>query len=195
MRLFTLTRSPIGRSLRRSALLSAVSLLAVIATHTPQVLAQAGAPADAGGVNIYAGLLASSFTLRYREQKIQGAAAFIDIAGKSPLGLEAEARWLAFPATQNVHIATRLIGPRYRWKRGRYQVYVKGLAGVGSLAFADQYARGSHVVFAPGGGIDFRPVGRLYVRLVDVEYQYWPDLAAYPWASYGLSAGLRYRIF
>jgi hypothetical protein len=188
--------SRISSSLPKAVALSLVCLaFGALAAWSPLAFAQTDPAAERGGVNVFAGVTASSFTVQYGDRKLAGVAAFVDVAGKSPLGLEAEARWLAFHPTDDVHVSTWLIGPRYRWKTSRYQVYFKGLAGLGNFNFPYNYAYGRYLVVAPGGGIDFELAGRLRVRLFDVEYQYWPDFTFRPMTSYGLSTGLRYRIY
>jgi len=69
------------------------------------------------------------------------------------------------------------------------------LVGFGLFNFPYNFAHGSYLVVAPGGGVDFRLNRRFRVRLVDFEYQIWPQFTYGAMSSVGVSAGIRYRIF
>jgi hypothetical protein len=91
---------------------------------------------------------------------------------------------------------TYLIGPRYSFNGyRRFRPYVKGLVGDGEFNFPYNYGHGSYLVVAPGGGVDFRVNRRLRLRLADFEYQYWPNFSFGALTNYGVSAGLKIRIF
>jgi hypothetical protein len=50
-------------------------------------------------------------------------------------------------------------------------------------------------VVAPGGGTDFRLTRRVRWRVVDFEYQFWPQFQFGMMSSVGVSTGLRIKIF
>jgi hypothetical protein len=170
-------------------------LLAVGLALGRTVSAQVVPAGDGGGLNIFAGGTASGFEVQYGERKMLGVSAVVDVDSVRPVGLEAEARWLMFHQTANVHAATWLAGPRYRRTMGKFQVYAKGLVGVGEFNFPYNYAHGSYLVIAPGGGVDFTVSRRVRLRLADAEYQIWPQFTFGSMASYGISAGVRVRVF
>jgi len=151
--------------------------------------------ADAGGLMLSAGATGSGFTLQYGERKMLGFAGFVDADTKRRLGIEGEARWLVFRQTDNVHATTYTIGPRFHMNYGRFQPYAKGLVGVGEFNFPYNYATGSYLVIAPGGGVDFRLNRRFQLRIADFEYQYWPQFTFAAMSSFGASSGIRVRIF
>lgn len=165
--------------------------LALGRTASAQVLPEG----DRGGLNIFAGATASGFSLQYGDRKMLGIAPFVDIDTRRAIGFEGEARWLAFHQTDNVHVTTWLAGPRYHRSIGKYQVYGKGLVGIGEFNFPYNYAYGKYLVIAPGGGVDYSLTRRVRLRLIDGEYQYWPQFTFGPLSSYGISAGLRIRVF
>jgi hypothetical protein len=150
---------------------------------------------DGGGLSIFAGGTASGFALQYGERKMLGVSAVVDVDSVRPIGLEGEARWLTFHQTANVHATTWLAGPRYHRTMGKFQVYAKGLVGVGEFNFPYNYAYGRYLVIAPGGGVDFTVSRRFRLRLADAEYQFWPQFTFGSMASYGISAGVRVRVF
>jgi hypothetical protein len=151
--------------------------------------------ADAGGYNLTVGATATGYSLQYGQTKMLGVAAIADIDTKRRIGLEGEAQWLMFHQTANVRSTTYLIGPRYHLTYGRFQPYVKGLIGLGQFSYPYNLGQNNDLVFAPGAGLDFRVTHRLRLRLADFEYQIWPQFHYGSMTSYGLSAGIRVRIF
>ncbi len=150
---------------------------------------------DAGGFTLSAGATASGYQVQYGEQKLLGVAALVDVDTRRRIGLEAEGRWLQFHQTNDLHATTWLAGPRYHFTKGRFQFYGKGLVGIGKFNFPYNYAQGTYLVIAPGGGVDYRWKRRITLRLADVEYQIWPQFTFGSMSSAGLSAGVRYHIF
>jgi hypothetical protein len=172
-----------------------VILLAVCLALARTASGQVVPAADAGGLMLSAGATASGYYLQYGERKMLGVTGFVDADTKRRLGIEGEARWLIFHQTDDVHAATYAIGPRYHVNIGRFQPYAKGLVGIGQFNFPYNYAHGSYLVVAPGGGVDFRLNRRIYLRIADVEYQYWPQFTFGAMSSFGVSSGIRVRIF
>jgi hypothetical protein len=149
----------------------------------------------ADGDTLFAGVTGSGYYLQYGERKMLGFTGFVDADTRRRYGLEAEGSWMTFHQTANVHASTYTIGPRYRIVLGRYQPYAKALVGIGEFNFPYNYAHGSYLVIAPGGGVDFRLSRRIRFRLADVEYQYWPQFTYGAMSSISVSTGIRFRIF
>jgi hypothetical protein len=165
--------------------------LAMAGTASAQVV-PAG---DAGGLKLSAGATASGFYLQYGERKMFGIAGFVDADTKRQFGLEAEGRWLEFHKTADVHAETYSIGPRYHMNFGRFQPYAKGLIGFGKFNFPYDYAKGNYMVVTGGAGVDYHLKNRIYIRAADFEYQNWPQFTYGAMSSFGVSAGIRVRIF
>jgi hypothetical protein len=170
-------------------------LLAVFIVVAHRASAQVVPSADAGGLTLSAGTTGSGYTLQYGERKMLGITGFVDLDTRRHLGIEGEARWLVFHQTADVHATTYAIGPRYHMDKGRFQPYAKALVGIGQFNFPYNYATGNYLVVAPGGGVDFRLNHRIRLRLVDFEYQYWPQFTYSAMTSVGVSTGIRVRIF
>jgi hypothetical protein len=156
---------------------------------------QVVASADAGGLAISAGATGSGFELQYGERKMLGVSGFVDVDTRRRFGVEAEGRWLEFNQTADVHAETYSIGPRYHLNFGRIQPYAKGMIGIGEFNFPYNYAHGSYLVVTGGGGVDYHLKRRIYIRAADVEYQYWPQFTYGGMSSFGVSAGIRVRVF
>lgn len=178
----------------RGALVPVV-LLAILLGICANAQAQSAPAGDRGGLTLSAGGMASGYYLGYGEIKMLGAAAFVDVDGRRHFGIEGEARFLEFYKTAGVHVETYAAGPRYSMYQGRFQPYVKALVGLGQFNFPYNYAHGNYLVIAPGGGVDYRLTERIRIRAVDFEYQIWPQFTFGSMSSYGLSTGIRYRIF
>jgi hypothetical protein len=151
------------------------------------------------GAFIAAGGTVSAFKLDYGVHRLGGYSAFVDLNLTTHYGIEGEARWLVFNQQANVNTKTYLVGPRVLFDPlilHGVTPYVKFLVGNGKFNFPFNFATGSYFVMAPGAGVDV-PIGhsRLSVRLIDVEYQVWPQFSFGNLHTYGASTGISYRIF
>jgi hypothetical protein len=184
-----------GMRLRLGAIAPLCILIVLCLWMGRTATAQVVPAGDGGGVNIFAGVTGSGFAVQYGQQKILGVTAFVDANTRRAVGFEGEARWLMFHEAEDVHVTTWLAGPRYHRTMGKIQIYGKGLVGVGEFDFPYNYAHGRYFVVAPGGGVDFTLSHRVRLRLADAEYQYWPQFTFGPMSSFGISTGLRIRVF
>jgi hypothetical protein len=186
-----------GRSGLRAqgcAVFAAVVLAACLGT-AGSASGQVAPSAANGGLSLSAGATGSGFYLDYGERKMLGISGFVDAGTRRHLGVEAEARFLEFHQTADVHAETYSIGPRYHLNVGRFQPYVKGLVGFGKFNFPYDLATGNYMVVTAGGGVDFRLKRRIYLRAADIEYQDWPQFTFGAMSSFGVSTGIRVRIF
>jgi opacity protein-like surface antigen len=196
---------------RFSVLVVSILLAAASVAAPAQVLATATAhqvSITAGGmVSIfqtdYTGLLnPSSSGLSYypaaqsSSQPLVGVGAYVDVKLTRWVQLEAEGRWQRFNQYSGISQDNYLIGPRlpvyHFW---RSSVYAKALAGSSKMNFDSYGDNGTFTALAFGGGMDVKLTRRLSVRLVDVEYQYWPEWGNSSLSPYGASMGVGYRIF
>lgn len=156
------------------------------------------APTEIGPGSYFAvGGTASLFQAAYGQRELGGVAVYADANMTWRYGLEGEARWLnqnEDPAT-HAHETTYLVGPRYSFRDGGIAPYAKLLAGAGIFSFPYNYAQGNYLVVAPGAGVDLKVGKRIRLRLIDVEYQVWPQFSFGEIHPYGVSFGLSYRIF
>ena len=158
--------------------------------------AQAVPTATGPGGRLSLGLAASGFQADYGKRDIGGAAVYLDANLNLHLGLEAEARRLQYREEAGVRQTTYLAGPRLTLRPGALSPYVKLLAGIGQFRFPYGYADGRYFVVAPGAGIDYRlRGGGIKVRLIDFEYQDWPQFTYGQVHPYGLSAGVSVRLW
>jgi hypothetical protein len=176
-------------AIRVSAILALAFCLAGMAQ------AQAVPAGDMGGLAIWAGASGSGYYVQYGERKMIGVTAFVDADTRRRLGIEAEGQWVEFRQSADVHIETYSIGARYHFNVGRFQPYVKGLAGFGDFNFPYNLATGRFLVATAGGGIDYKLSRKIEIRAVDWEYQNWPNFTFGNMSTLSVSIGLRMRVF
>ncbi len=158
--------------------------------------AQVRESADAGGLVVSVGGEFSYYSVGYGPRQLAGFGAFVEAEPKGRPGVEAEYRNLLWHQTASVHLSTWLIGPRYGFHDfHRFQPYVKVLLGDGEFSFPYGYAHGSYFVVAPGGGVDYHLNRRISFRVADFEYQDWPQFTFGNMSSFGVSSGIRVRVF
>ncbi len=188
------------RTARPDRLMLAAAALAVSLALPGAARAQVAPSAEAGGSILSVGVMGSGFYLQYGQHKMAGITAFADADAKSRIGIEAEAHWLEFHQTQNVHAEIYSIGPRYHFDLGRFEPYAKGLIGFGDFNFPYNDGYGRYLVLTAGGGLDYVLNSRIHIRLPDFEYQAWPQFSfgatsTQVMSTAGVSAGIRVRIF
>jgi hypothetical protein len=179
----------------------AIGLLLAILVHAPTNSSAQAAPAVIRRLDTLSiGTNFSAYRLNYGERSLQGAAVYVDANYTWRYGLEAEGRWLWLHQRDGVRDSTYLIGPRLQFngprdEQRKLRPYTKFLIGVAQFRYPYGYATGRYFVLAPGGGIDYRLSRRIRFRLVDVEYQLWPQFTYGTLSSFGISSGIRVRLF
>jgi hypothetical protein len=118
----------------------------------------------------------SAFQADYGQRVLGGGVLFADVNPTWRIGFEGEARYLRFNSFEDV-------------------TEVKFLVGAGKITFPFKYAEGTFLAYAPGAGMDYLVNDRVTVRVIDVEYQVWPDFSSYgELRPYGVSAGISFRL-
>jgi opacity protein-like surface antigen len=137
----------------------------------------------------------SAFQADYGQRVLGGGVLFADVNPTWRIGFEGEARYLRFNSSEDVTESNYLVGPRVMLKPGPFRPYVKFLVGAGKITFPFHYADGTFLAYAPGAGLDYLVNDRVTLRIIDVEYQFWPDFASYgELRPYGVSAGISFRL-
>jgi hypothetical protein len=178
--------------IRRAAL--ALSL-ALFSLATRQANAQAMPTATAPGLLIaVGGGGASMYQSGYGQRNIYGLNSYADL-NLGGLGIEAEARFLRYHTSEDVTENNYLIGPRVTLFHTRaLRPYAKFLVGQGHIVYPFRYAEGNYFAYAPGAGLEYSIHERFIVRVVDFEYQTWPDFSFGKLNPYGISAGISLRL-
>lgn len=158
--------------------------------------AQALPTATGPGSYVAVGAGVATFNSDYGKQQLAGAVVLADVQPHWRVGLEGEARILNLHSMQQVHETTLLGGVRVEVlpRPQRLNPYVKFLAGAGEITLPYGYAHGGFLTYASGAGVDLDLSDRLSLRLLDVEYQYWPSFPYGALRPYGVSTALLFRI-
>ena len=137
----------------------------------------------------------SAFQADYGQRVIYGGVLFAEVNPTWRYGFEAEARYLRFNTFENVTETNYFVGPRVMLRPGPIRPYVKFLVGAGKITLPVGYANGTFLAYAPGGGVDYIVSDRVTLRVIDFEYQLWPQFSSYgSLHPYGISMGISFRL-
>ena len=178
--------------------LSSISILtlALLLAGGRSLHAQALPTASGLGSQLSVGGEGSYYQMDYGKRYVGGFAAYAEVDPTWRYGAEAEVRFSRLGAEESVTETTFMAGPRVTLSRhqGRIRPYAKFLVGVGKINFPFNYATGSYLAYAPGGGLDYVINERWTVRAVDVEYQNWPKFTYGALNPCGISVGVAFRL-
>lgn len=173
-------------ALTAALLLLPISSLKGQATHT----------ANGPGSYIAVGAIASGFQSDYGRQHLGGIGVFADANLYRRVGIEAEYRTLRYNATQGLRESSRMVGPKISTHGRGFRPYAKLLAGFGLFDYPYGNAKGSYLAIAPGAGLDWRIAnGPVTIRIIDFEYQLWPQFTFGTLHPYGISSGVSVKVF
>jgi hypothetical protein len=158
-------------------------------------LSQVVPAAERNNSQVSVGGSVSGYQMQYGQLQLGGFTGFVDADPLAHLGIEAEGRWLLPRGINSEQATFCMAGPRLRLTHGKFEPYVKGLAGIGDFTLPDHYGSGSFLVVGGGAGLDYRLRHRIELRLVDFEYIEWPQFTFGAMSSVGVSTGIRIRVF
>ncbi len=180
----------------RHLLLYAIgTLLLVAVVITPPLRAQDIPAAKGPGSAVTLGATVAAFHSDYGQRTLDGGTVYLDANLYRRIGVEAEARTLSLHTDDGLRQSTYLVGPRFSSSRRTLRPYTKLLAGRGIFQFPYHYAHGAYVVVAAGAGLDWHLNRSATVRVIDFEYQRWPQFTFGELRPYGISTGLSLRLF
>jgi len=173
-----------------------IGILLILAIACPAAWGQATATAFTSGVSLSVGGGYSYYQADYGKRALGGYTIFADYDRTPRWSLEFEVRALRFNQEFGTHQTTLLLGPRYTYRKNKFNAYAKLLVGDGMFHYPYNYAEGSYFVLAPGVGIDI-PIktSRFTIRAADFEYQSWPNFSFGGLNPYGYSGGISVRVF
>jgi hypothetical protein len=187
---------PMTKRFTLPRLAAALMLTCALAFAPSEARAQATPTAIGPGSYISLGVAASGFQQDYGHRYIGGETLFVDANLYRRVGVEFEARRLNFHTSEDVKENTYLAGVKISTHPRNLRPYVKLLAGRGTLDFPFHYATGSYFVVAPAAGLDWHlGASRFAVRVVDFQYQIWPQFSYGELHPYGLTSGISFDLF
>ena len=154
------------------------------------------AAATGPGAYTTVGIEGSFFKGDYGKVNLYGPTIVVDTHLHRYVGIEAEARFLRWGGKQGVQQNTYLAGPRYSFKPSGWVPYVKMPVGLGTMRFPYGYGNGNYFVMAPGAGVEkWIAHDTVRIRVVDLEYQVWPQFTFGTLKPYGVSTGISFRVW
>lgn len=174
---------------------TAKALCTIVLSCALPLFAQDIPAAKGPGSAITLGATLSGFHSDYGQRTLDGGTLYLDANLYRRIGVEAEARTLSLHSDDGLRQSTYLVGPRFSGTRRTLRPYTKLLAGRGTFQFPYGYAHGSYFVVAAGTGLDWHLNRSVTFRVVDFEYQRWPQFTFGQLRPYGISTGLSLRLF
>lgn len=175
------------------------ALLLLLVGFAAQARAQSQESATGGDQRVTVGGNINATYLGYGKRWIGGGGASVEANLNWRWGVEGETNFTFYRQFADTHATTYLGGLRYQFRAlgssYRYRPYAKILAGVGEFNFPYNYGHGSYFVYAPGAGLDYRLNYHWRLRLVDFEYQAWPQFSFGSTQNYAITTGVRYNIW
>jgi len=168
----------------------AIFLLAARQSH-----AQASPTATGPGSYTNIGVTGSFFNVNYGQRWVGGGSLYVDANLYRKAGVEFQVQSLRFNQQAGIRETTYLVGPRYSFRARGLVPYAKVLAGTGRFTYPYGYGEGTYFVIAPGAGLDYDLAPRIKLRVIDLEYQTWPQFSFGDLRPYGATAGISFRVF
>ena len=173
--------------------ITAITLIVCFAPH--QSHGQALPTATGPGSYTTVGVTGSFFKVNYGQRSAGGIGLYVDGNLYFHEGVEFQVQSLRFNQQSGTRETTYLIGPRYSFRESGFMPYVKVLAGIGKFTFPYRYGKGNYFVLAPAAGVDYAINKRIKLRLINIEYQDWPQFSFGNLHPYGASAGISLRVY
>jgi len=113
----------------------------------------------------------------YAQRKVQGFSIYGDLDFKRHWGIEGDIHRTSIITPTHIGVDSYLLGPRYVYRRNRWNPYAKVLFGLGRFKYKFDNAPEAaytYKIYAFGGGLDLYATKRINIRAIDFEYQKWP---------------------
>ena len=109
----------------------------------------------------------------YGQKGNKGLTVYGDYDMGAHWGGEAEYHYTSISTPNQVSENSFLVGPRFIVRKNNFQLYGKGMLGLGRISYPPARVRETDFVFAAGGGVEYRLGDHLTLRPIDFEYQRW----------------------
>jgi hypothetical protein len=163
--------------------------------HADLAYGQALPTATGPGSYTDIGVTGSYFNLNYGQRWVGGGSIYVDANLYLHYGAEIRYQTFRYNEQSGIRQTTYLAGPRVSFRNRGWVPYVDLLAGRGDFDFPYGYAKGIYFVYAPGAGLDYDLTSKIKLRVIDVQYQKWPQFTFGDLRPYGASAGISLRVW
>jgi hypothetical protein len=172
-----------------SLILFAASLLVLAPTLRAQAVYTA-----TRSTRIQAGVGVEYLQPDYTDKNVIGASVWGDFDFKKYLGLEASIHIGAINTPDDFSETSYMVGPRLLYRKRNLTGYGKLLAGRATLTNDRNSQSAGYNAYAFGGGIEYRALRKLNIRVVDLEIQKWPNFEPNTLSPLVITIGASYII-
>ncbi|HEX4156289.1 MAG TPA: outer membrane beta-barrel protein [Acidobacteriaceae bacterium] len=177
------------------------ALAAVTAVSLPPALhAQATAAATRGGM-AQVGVAYTTSNQDEFKQRLQGVTIYGTFDLNNNFGLEGDVHMMSILKSYYSYTESSYdVGLRYVRHYRSFSPYAKGLIGFGHSQTPSPNeiyggnTPGTYMLFALGGGLDYGLTNKINIRIVDFEYQRWPNFPPHGLTPAPVSFGIAYRL-
>jgi hypothetical protein len=172
-----------------SLILGFASLLVLV----PSLRAQAVYSADKKSMlQVGAGVL--YLKPDYVDTSIEGASIWADYDFRRFIGVEADIHIGSIITPSDISENSYFVGPRFMYHRHKITAYGKFLFGRATITNQDNNQSSSYNAYAFGGGVEYRIMRKINIRVVDFELQQWPNFEPNTLSPLAISIGASYII-
>lgn len=147
-----------------------VSLLVLVPSLTAQAIYTANE-----NTRIQAGAGVAVLNPDYTKGNVIGFSGWGDYDFSKWVGLEFSAHLGEFITPGDITENSYMLGPRLTYRRHKFTVYGKAMVGRSTITNQNYNLSSSYNMFAFGGGLEYRLLRKINIRVIDFEQQQWPD--------------------
>ena len=130
----------------------------------------------------------------YGQGTVIGFSAWGDYDFSRFIGLEVSAHLGEFITPGDITENSYMLGPRFSYRRHKLTLYAKALVGRATITNQDYNLSSSFNMFAFGGGVEYRILHKINIRLIDFEQQEWPSFTPSALSPTAATIGVSYII-
>ena len=130
----------------------------------------------------------------YTEGNVLGFSGWADYDFSKYVGVEFSTHLGEFITPGDITEDSYMLGPRLTYRRQKLTVYGKALVGRATITNQNFNLSSSYNMFAFGGGVEYRVLHKINVRVVDFEQQQWPDFMPHALSPTAITIGVSYII-
>jgi|HubBroStandDraft_5_1064220.scaffolds.fasta_scaffold407153_1 hypothetical protein len=169
--------------------LGAASLLVLV----PSLRAQADYTATKNS-RIQAGAGFMYLQPQYVNSNIEGISAWADYDFWKFLGAEVSVHLGNVITPADINENSYAVGPRFIYHRRKFTGYAKILFGRATISNTDLNTSSSYNIYSFGGGLEYKITRRINIRVVDFDYQQWPNFEPSTLTPLAVTIGASYII-
>jgi hypothetical protein len=130
----------------------------------------------------------------YVETNIQGVAIWGDYDFFKFVGVEASVDLGTIITPSDINETSYQVGPRFLYHHRKFTGYGKILFGRATITNTENNLSSSYNMYSFGGGLEYKLRRRINIRVVDFDYQQWPNFEPHTLSPVAITFGASYII-